>query len=177
MPPFLNCLVSRVFELRICVRKKIKTKNKNHWMNIKSDNEAHVCSHIHMTYIQCERKLLGMRREQSQIGGCVCVSLSLESPSGNVVEIQNHTNTPLLRKMFGHSFVPFKVSTKTSTAKSVCELDVCVWWCSFSLIFHFFLNWLLPSPRWEGSKVQKRRLPIGFPSISNSYLAHLTTVK
>lgn len=90
-------------------------------MNIQSDSAARVCSHIHMTNIQCERK-----RESRARLVCVCVRVCVESPDGNVVEIQNHTDTSVVWKMFGHSFVSFKVSTKTSTTTFVCGLELCV---------------------------------------------------
>lgn len=131
-------------------------------MNIQSDSAASVCSHIHMTNIQCERKR-GASRARSV---CVCVCVCVENPDGNVVEIQNHTDTSAVWKMFGHSFSPFKVSTATF----VCGLELCV-------LCLAFLTLAVAKSTVRRVISSEKEASHWFPSISNSYLAHLTTIK
>lgn len=80
------------------------------------------------------------------------------SPDGNMVEKQTHqqAHTFSEKKMFGHSFVPFKDAT-TSTAQFMC---VWTWLCVCVCVRHGGFHFGCCRDE-KGSKVQKRRLPIG----------------
>lgn len=134
-----------VSEQKICVR---LTNKKVHWLNKAILRLMYAHTHTH---IQCERCSGQVQR------GEWC-----ESHWQHGAEARAHVCacTHTYGKMFGHSFVPFRDSTRPSKFVGECMR---VW-------FNWF--WLIQSQRQEVWKVQKRRLPLNQQQLFGTFNIH-----